>query len=315
MISSYTWRGPALYFMTNNILVTGVKGFVGSNFALQANTEKFNVIGLSWTRDKWNADDYKNYLYKITQDIELESVVHLGAIASTRFVDKKILNGFNVEAVKIIADFCVSKKTPLVFASSAAIYGNSNDFLSPYAISKQQGESIIKSTDGLSFAALRLFNAYGFNEIEKKEMKSVISDMIISGLRHKKISIWKFDKLAPGLQSRDFVNVLDVSRVILKLIMSSTYPNEPLDLGSGQSYKFIDLAKFISSIDPKIVIEFTDPPEEYNEKFYQKYTCADMSWLETFNMGIKPFSPYEKIPSLIEQYKKILDFGDLKILK
>jgi nucleoside-diphosphate-sugar epimerase len=42
--------------MTNNILVTGVRGFVGSNFVLQANAEKFNVIGLSWTKNKWNAE-------------------------------------------------------------------------------------------------------------------------------------------------------------------------------------------------------------------------------------------------------------------
>ena len=41
-----------------------------------------------------HADEYKNYLYKITKGMELESVVHFGAIASTSFIDKQTMWGF-----------------------------------------------------------------------------------------------------------------------------------------------------------------------------------------------------------------------------
>ncbi len=294
--------------MVKSILVTGIEGFIGSNFEFQAKKLNFNVIGLKWNKTNWNVDDYKSYLYEITKDMKLESVVHLGAIASTKFIDKQILNGFNVEAVQVIADFCAQKNIPLIFTSSAAVYGNADNNLSPYALSKMQGELIIKNTKGLNFIALRLFNTYGFNEIGKNDMKSLISDMIISSLDSKKISIWQFDNLQMGSQSRDFISVQDVNKIILEMIISSRYVNQTLDLGSGHSYKFIDLANFIALTDPEIVIELTDPPVGYDRSYYQRHTCADMSWLNTFDIGIKPTLPYIKIPELIEQYKKFLKY-------
>ncbi len=294
--------------MVKNILVTGIEGFIGSNFEFQAKKLNFNVIGLKWNKTNWNVDDYKSYLYEITKDLKLESVLHLGAIASTKFIDKQILNGFNVEAVQVIADFCALKNIPLIFTSSAAVYGNADNNLSPYALTKMQGELIIKNTHGLNFIALRLFNTYGFNEIGKNDMKSFISDMIISSLLSKKISIWQFDNLQMGSQSRDFISVQDVNKIILELIISSRYVNQTLDLGSGRSYKFIDLANFIALTDPEIVIKLTDPPIGYDRGYYQRHTCADMSWLKTFDIGIEPTVPYRNIPELIEQYKKILKY-------
>jgi len=291
--------------MNKNILVTGIEGFIGSNFALQAKKRNFNVIGLQWTKTNWNSDEYKSYLYKITKDMELESVVHFGAIASTSFVDKQILYGFNVEAVKVIADFCALRNTPLIFASSSAVYGNADNKLSPYAQTKLEGELILKNTPSLKFVVLRLFNTYGFNEIEKKDMKSVISDMVISALKRKKISIWKFDDLQMGSQSRDFINVFDVVDIILSLITSSAYLNETFDLGSGRSYKFIDIASFIASVEPEIEIELINPPLEYDRSYYQKYTCADMLWTKSFVKEIEPIDPYKKIPELMQQYRTI----------
>lgn len=294
--------------MTKNILVTGIEGFIGSNFALQAQEKNYNIIGLTWKKPNWNAVEYENYLFEITKDIELESVVHFGAIASTRFVNKQMLYGFNVEAVQVIANFCALKDTPLIFASSAATYGNADNYLSPYAKSKMQGELILKNTPKLKFVALRLFNTYGFNEIHKQNMKSLISDMIISSLQNKEILIWKFGNLQAGLQSRDFINVLDVNEIILKLIIEARYTNEALDLGTGKSYKFIDLANFIALINPEIEIKLTDPPIDYDRSFYQKYTCADMSWLEAYDMGTAPIDPYSIIPGLINQYKSTVKY-------
>ena len=294
--------------MTKNILVTGIEGFIGSNFALQAQEKNYNIIGLTWTKPNWNVVEYENYLFEITKDIELESVVHFGAIASTRFVNKQMLYGFNVEAVQVIANFCALKGTPLIFASSAATYGNADNYLSPYAKSKMQGELILKNTPKLKFVSLRLFNTYGFNEIHKKDMKSLISDMIISSLQNKEILIWKFGNLQAGLQSRDFINVLDVNEVILKLIIEARYTNEVLDLGTGKSYKFIDLANFIALINPEIEIKLTDPPIDYDRNFYQKYTCADMSWLEAYDIGTAPIDPYNIIPGLINQYKSTVKY-------
>lgn len=294
--------------MTKNILVTGIEGFIGSNFALQAQKKNYNIVGLTWKKPNWNVVEYESNLFEITKDLELESVVHFGAIASTRFMNKQMLYGFNVEAVQVIANFCALKNIPLIFTSSAAIYGNADNYLSPYAKSKVQGELILKNTPKLKFVSLRLFNTYGFNEIHKQDMKSLISDMIISSLQNKEILIWKLDNLQAGLQSRDFINVLDVNEIILKLIIEARYTNQALDLGSGKSYKFIELANFIALINPRIEIKLTNPPIDYDRTFYQKYTCADMSWLKSFDIGIAPLDPYKVIPGLINQYKDNLEF-------
>jgi len=294
--------------MSKNILVTGIEGFIGSNFALQAKKKNYNIVGLTWEKPNWKVVDYEINLFEITKDLELEAVVHFGAIASTRFINKQMLYGFNVEAVQVIANFCALKNTPLIFTSSAAIYGNAGNYLSPYAKSKVQGELILKNTPKLKFASLRLFNTYGFNEIHKQDMKSLISDMIISSLQNKEILIWKLDNLQAGLQSRDFINVLDVNEIILKLVIEARYTNEALDLGTGKSYKFIDLANFIALINPEIEIKLADPPIEYDRSSYQRYTRADMSWLDAFDIRIAPLDPYKIIPGLINQYKDFLEF-------
>lgn len=290
--------------MNKNILVTGIEGFIGSNLALRAAKSNFNVIGLSREKENWDAVEYINKLKKISKNKKFECVVHFGAIASTRIIDEKIIHGFNVEAVEIIANFCSQTDTPLIFASSAAIYGNKNNSLSYYAETKLKGESILKDTRNLRFTALRLFNTYGFNEIGKNEMKSFISDAIISGLLRKKILIWKFNDLKIGSQSRDFVHVSDVNKTILKLIYKSRYLNEILDLGSGQSYKFIDIANLIKALDKDVEIESTDPPAGYNKSYYQQYTCANVSWLKLFNDGIEPKNPFKVIPELSKHYRK-----------
>jgi len=291
--------------MDKNILVTGIEGFIGSNFALLAKMNNFKVFGLSRPGANWNEVQYLENLNATVKNIKFECVIHFGAIASTRFIDEEALYGFNVEAVKLIVNFCSITDTPLIFISSSAIYGNKNNNLSMYAQTKKQGELIINETPGLRFLIFRLFNTYGFNEIEKNEMKSIISEMIISGLKDKKISIWQFSDLQLGAQSRDFIYVQDVINIIMSLIITKRYFGETLDLGSGQPYKFIDIAKYVASIETDILIESVSPPDTYEKDFYQHYTCADMSWIKLVDDIINPRHPFEIIPELIEKYKMI----------
>jgi nucleoside-diphosphate-sugar epimerase len=292
--------------MNKNLLVTGIDGFIGSNFALQARINNFKVFGLSRPSANWDAKLYEKNLNDISQNNEFKSVIHFGAIASTRLIDREALYGFNVEAVKIISNFCSSTNTPLVFISSSAIYGNASNNLSLYAETKKHGESIIHNTPNLRFLILRLFNTYGFNEIAKNDMKSLISEMIITGLKNKKISIWELSDLRLGSQSRDFIYVQDVISIILTLILSERYFHETLDLGSGGSYKFIDIANYIASIESDLLIELVSPPNNYEEKFYQQYTCANISWMKQVDGLRLPRHPFEIIPELIKRYELLI---------
>ena len=294
---------PPLSIMSKNLLVTGTDGFIGSNFAVEARLKQFNIYELSRRSDKWNAERYREELLLTARNVKFESVIHFGAIASTSNTDIDTMIGFNVEAVEILANYCSGTNTPLIFISSAAVYGNETKSLSLYAKTKRQGEKILNQTPNLKFSTLRLFNTYGFNEIEKTDMKSVISDIIISGIKKKKISIWQFPDLEFGSQSRDFIFVQDVIQVISALINEKRYFRETLDLGSGQSYKFIDLAKYITSIEDDWFIESIQPPKNYQKNFYQQYTCANVDWITDLLELKKPRHPFEIIPDLINKYK------------
>jgi ADP-L-glycero-D-manno-heptose 6-epimerase len=265
--------------MSKNLLVTGTDGFIGSNFVVEARLKQFNIYELSRRSDKWNAERYQEELLLTARNVKFESVIHFGAIASTSNTDIDTMICFNVEAVEILANYCSSTDTPLIFISSAAVYGNETNSFSLYAKTKRQGEKILNQTPTLKFSSLRLFNTYGFNEIEKADMKSVISDIIISGIKNKKISIWEFPDLEFGSQSRDFIYVKDVIQVIFALISEKRYFGETLDLGSGQSYKFIDLANYITSIEDDWIIESIQPPTNYQKNLYQQYTCANVDWI------------------------------------
>jgi ADP-L-glycero-D-manno-heptose 6-epimerase len=289
--------------MSKNLLVTGTDGFIGSNFAANARAHQFNVYELNRKSNSWDAERYREDLILTAGNIKFDSVIHLGAIASTMNTNVDTMIGFNVEAVQILANFCSGTDTPLIFVSSAAVYGNEGKSLSLYAKTKIQGEEILRRTPNLQFTALRLFNTYGFNEIEKNDMKSVISDIIISGIKNQKISIWQFPELEFGSQSRDFIFVHDVIQVITSLIRSKRYFGETLDLGSGHSYKFIDLANFIISIEKEWFIESIQPPKNYQKNFYQQYTCANNKWITEFLNLKKPKHPFEIIPDLIDKYK------------
>ena len=75
-------------------------------------------------------------------------------------------------------------------------------------------------------------------------------------LINKKIEIWKIPGIQPGTQSRDFVHVDDVVRIISKLVSNEIFLNYQVDLGTGDSYKFTDIAKIVISQIEGTSIEF-----------------------------------------------------------
>ena len=292
--------------MTRNILITGTKGFVGSNLVKLAKDNKFNVTNFDPHTDFWDAKKYEQQFSKTTFNDKYDAVVHLGAIASTRVENEELLYGFNTHAVEIISKYCVTSNTPLIFISSSAVYGTGQGVVSMYSKTKQDAENILNQTPGLAFTIFRLFNSFGFNEMPKKEMKSVVSDMVISALLSKKIMIWQFSEIPFGEQSRDFIYIDDVCSSILSVILNRWFRCETYDLGSGRSHKFIDLANKIAGQLHKVDIIPIAPPENYNKANYQFYTKAKMEWLNSSPISHPSNDLSKIIPTLINQYQKIL---------
>ena len=154
----------------------------------------------------------------------------------------------------------------VVFASSAAVYGNTNQLPTPetygfspascYGLSKVVGEqycNMYSKQYGLDITILRFANVYG------PRCHGVIEDFLDKISRNPK----KLEIIGTGLQSRDFVHISDVVEALILSATSEVTVGETFNIGFGKTTKIIDLAKIILKIlglSDKTVITTTNVP-------------------------------------------------------
>lgn len=168
------------------ILVTGSNGFIGKN--LIKHLEGESII----TCDYGEADVEPHALLEFIETHKIGTIIHLGAISSTTETDIKKLRNVNVGLTLKLFNWCVRNNIPLIYASSAATYGDgSNGYedtesleylrnlkpLNAYGQSKADADTEIFSqidpTITPQVVALKFFNVYGPHESHKGEMRSV----------------------------------------------------------------------------------------------------------------------------------------------
>ena len=311
------------------ILVTGAAGFIGSCMVGYLNRKGYtNIIIVDEFDDenkKPNYEDKKivaridrNELFDwfISHPMKIDFVFHLGARTDTTEFDYAILEKLNVDYSKKIWNYCVEKNIPLVYASSAATYGDGElgykddhdlpyklNPLNPYGKSKNEFDKwVLKEKKQPPFwAGLKFFNVYGPNEYHKERMASVIfhsfNQIKLSG----KVKLFKSHKpeFKDGEQLRDFVYVKDVVDICYWL-MNEKPTSGLYNLGTGKARTFKDLVTAIfKSLDKEPVIEFIDTPIDIRDK-YQYFTEADMNKLR--NEGYK--EDFYSLEEGVETYVK-----------
>lgn len=248
--------------MNKKILITGGCGFIGSNlvdFFLKRGIKVVVIDDLSIGK-KNNIKKNKNLIFikKKIQEISIEDIkgkidtcIHLAAKAEILISKDKENLYFddNVTGLQQILKFCSQKKVKkFIFASSASVYGDTKNRkvtetfeLKPlhyYAYSKFLGEKMVEKyakINGFKYYILRFFNVYG------EKSNAVVAKFLSQFLQDKKITIY-----GDGNQSRDFVNVDDVCRVIKKLFYTNI-KSDIFNIGSSNSLKIKDLKNLISS--------------------------------------------------------------------
>ena len=305
------------------ILVTGAAGFIGSCMVGYLNRKGYNNIIIVDEFDdenkKSNYEDKKiiarvdrNELFDWLNDhpMKIDFVFHLGARTDTTEFDYSIHEKLNVDYSKKIWNYCVEKNIPLVYASSAATYGDGElgykddhdlpyklNPLNPYGISKNEFDkwaleesqkSKVKSQKSAppNWYGLKFFNVYGPNEYHKGRMASVIFHSFNQIKSSGKVKLFKSHKpeYKDGEQLRDFVYVKDVVDICYWL-MNEKPASGLYNLGTGKARTFKDLVTAIfKSLDKEPVIEFIDTPLDIRDK-YQYFTEADMNKLR--NVGYK----------------------------
>jgi len=313
------------------ILVTGAAGFIGSCMVGYLNRKGYqNIIIVDEFDDENKKPNYedKKIVARVDRNglfdwlnhhpMKIDFVFHLGARTDTMEFDYAILEKLNVDFSKKIWDYCVEKNIPLVYASSAATYGNGElgykddhdlpyklNPLNPYGKSKNEFDKwVLKEKKQPPFwAGLKFFNVYGPNEYHKDRMASVIFHSFNQIKSSGKVKLFKSHKseFKDGEQLRDFVYVKDVVDICYWL-MNEKPASGLYNLGTGKARTFKDLVTAIfKSLDKEAVIEFIDTPLDIRDK-YQYFTEADMNKLR--NVGYKEdfYSLEEGIDTYVKNF-------------
>lgn len=216
-----------------------------------------------------------------------ELVAHFGAHTNTQDNNHEKLRVQNIEYTRELGKICKKKGHRLFFASSSAVYGdelkpNLNSLNNPYARSKLISEHDLQDIFGGSkgLKILRLFNVFGPGELHKGKMISLPSRFILDALDNQRIVIWQ-DKISGKLASRDFIYVRDLCEIVSRLVGEGNGPIETLDIGTGKSRYFSDVAKVVQNLVPCEVI-YEKFPKEVDMKNYQFYTKAPSAITKRF---------------------------------
>lgn len=268
------------------ILLTGSKGFIGKNIKKKL-IDKGEEIIIEINENIFDSDNWDTELQLILHENQPSVIYHVGACSDTLEQNVNYMMKLNFQFTKILVDWSSKNNSKIIYSSSAANYGQNNNFPSNlYGWSKYVAEQYVVSNNGIG---LRYFNVYGPGEEQKGKMSSVAYQAFI-GNQNKKS--WK---LFPKKPTRDFVYVMDV--VEANIFAEKNYyklNRNWYEVGSGESRSFEDVLKNMS-------IEFSYVDEDQIPLGYQFYTCSDsskwmMGWSPKYNLerGLKEYLDYLK---------------------
>ena len=287
------------------IVITGGAGFIGSNLNAALAAAGHEVVVVDWLgcEGKWRnlatcpparivpPDTLDSFL---ANDPAIEMIFHLGAISETTANDGDLVWRTNVELSSKLWNWCTAHQVRLVYASSAATYGDAvagfdDDIdalhhLKPrtlYGWSKHVFDMWVAKMLAAGaprppqWAGLKFFNVYGPNEDHKGSMISVVKvkyDDIKTGHLPRLFRAAQ-PGLADGQQRRDFIWVGDVVDVMLWLLQTPTV-NGLFNVGTGQARSYLELAHAVCrACNVPEQVDFIDMPLHLRNG-YQSFTQA-----------------------------------------
>lgn len=274
------------------ILITGGTGFIGRNIVnrlLTYNPKKLIIFDRNikhFFNDARVVYIQGNLLtdLNVLNDVNFDICFHQAANVDTTCEDNELMINTNFESFKNLIQICETKNSPIIYASSAATYGESpapnqvgkGEFpLNIYGKSKLMMDEYVRNNSfNISIIGLRYFNVYGPGEEHKGKMMSMISQMTSKIKENKDVHLFEF-----GEQLRDFVHVYDIASYNLLcgnlVLYTETKYKYILNCGTGVAVSFkrifeILKQKFLNSASKIIYIK--NP-----HTFYQNFTQADIS--------------------------------------
>jgi ADP-L-glycero-D-manno-heptose 6-epimerase len=315
------------------IIITGAAGFIGSVLVSELNKKGIDDLILvdDFTKkSKENNLDSKKFIEKVNRNgffdwlqlnhQKIDFVLHIGARTDTAEFNREIFDKLNLNYSRQMWEACSVFKIPLIYASSAATYGN-GEFgyddnheiieklkpLNPYGVSKNEFDKWVLKEDNQPpfWAGLKFFNVYGPNEYHKGRMASVVYHAYNQIEKSGKLNLFKShkDDVKDGEQKRDFVYVKDVAKVIM-FLMENKADSGIYNLGTGNARTFNDLAKAIfSALNLEPNIDYVPTPADIREK-YQYFTEANIKKLRKAGYKEEFYSIEEAVDEYVNKYLK-----------
>jgi ADP-L-glycero-D-manno-heptose 6-epimerase len=308
------------------LVITGGGGFIGSVLAAALNDAGHSnlvIVDRFGHDEKWRNIAKRDFFEIVAVEgllpwlqrfgEEVEAIFHLGAISATTFTDADEIIANNLNYSIALWRWCAAAKKPLIYASSAATYGDGaagfddaggiDAFkrlrpMNLYGWSKHAFDlwALRQAAAGSApphWAGLKFFNVFGPNEHHKGDMMSLVAKNYRKVVTGETIRLFRSHRpdYRDGEQRRDFVYVKDCVAAMLWLWRQGR-DGGIYNIGSGEARSFLDLMNALGAacgIAPNI--EFVDIPPEIRPN-YQYFTEARMTRLRQAGYNA-PFTPLE----------------------
>lgn len=309
------------------IIVTGAAGFIGSNLIKGLN--KLGITDIVAVDDLTNgkkyrnlavvnyADylDYQDFLKIITEEhsththTDIQVIFHQGACSDTTQWNGQYMMKNNYDYSKSVLHYCLQKEIPFIYASSAAVYGVSNNFddrnpnqlpLNMYGYSKWKFDGYVQpylNNASSQIVGLRYFNVYGPHENHKGNMASVAFHLMNQLQKVGTVKLFSsYGGYGDGAHERDFIFVDDVVNVIL-WFYKNPEKKGIFNCGTGLARSFNDVAKRLIALNGSGKLDYIPFPDSLKGA-YQCFTQANLTALRA--MGFD--HPFTTLENGLEKY-------------
>ena len=306
-------------------VVTGACGFIGANLVKGLNergisdiiavdnlerADKFLNLTDCDVADYLDKREFLELIENGQLDGGIEAILHEGACSDTMETDGRYMMANNYRYSLALLDFCQEQEIPLLYASSASVYGGGSVFreerefeapLNVYGYSKFLFDQVVRRRflhADSQIAGFRYFNVYGPREQHKGRMASVAFHHFNQYRASGKVRLFEgYGGYEHGEQRRDFVYVGDVVKVNMDFLESRA--SGIYNLGTGRAQSFNELAaatvnacralegkaaQSVADLVAQGIIEYIPFPDALKGK-YQSFTEADLAQLR--NVGYK----------------------------
>jgi ADP-L-glycero-D-manno-heptose 6-epimerase len=316
-------------------IVTGGAGFIGSNLVHELNRygitdilvvdnladprKLTNLHGARFT-DYMDKREFRRALSEKSLRIpRVDAIFHQGACSNTLLDDGVYVMDNNFTCSKEVLEYAIEQGAPLVYASTAAVYGLSGPGrftptidnekpLNVYGFSKlafdhHVRDRIAKESLSITVVGLRYFNVYGPREAHKDRMASVIHHFSKQIVETGRVRLFEGSGgYGNGEQRRDFVYVGDLAR--LNLYFAQVGPYAPkaagqarmnqavVNAGSGRARTFNEVVRALIEVHGDAEIEYIPFPADLQER-YQHFTEADLTGLRATGCDLE-MTPLEE---------------------